>query len=70
MNIKHPSGKSIFIMNEACQFMAEIDIAQEHKWVTFGYIGGNQALLVDETEWDGFVAMVREVDEVRKSCPT
>lgn len=25
MNIKHPSGKSILVMNENCHFMAEVD---------------------------------------------
>lgn len=65
MIIKHPNGISMLVMNADCQFMADVYLVGA-KWVTFGCVGGEQALIIDESEWDGFVAMVKEVDEARR----
>jgi hypothetical protein len=31
-------------------------------WVSFGWVGGGDSYLVDESEWESFVAFVNEID--------
>lgn len=62
MKTLHPDGKTAFYMQAGTQFMVCMD-ATEPGWITFGYLGGNQQLLISADEWPSFVALVLEVDK-------
>lgn len=60
MRVIHPNGRSLLFMQDGTQFMADMELPEG--WVTFGYLGGSQSLLVDVDEWPAFVEMVLEID--------
>lgn len=68
MNIKHPNGENTIVMVENLGLLADIEIGKDYPgWVTIGYVGSNNGLIVDNDEWESFVNLVGEIDAIVKS---
>lgn len=64
MIVNHPNGKHALIVNAGTDLVAEVET--EHAapgWVTIAYAGA-AGLIVDHSEWDAFVALIAETNEV------
>ena len=46
MQVMHPDGRTLVFMQECTLFMADLELTGPG-WVTFGYLGGEQKLIVD-----------------------
>jgi hypothetical protein len=67
MKIIHPNTQSTLLMNEQCPFIAEIETHSGpdevfYCAVQFGEIGYSGALNVMREDWEGFKALVAEID--------
>lgn len=64
MNIIHPDERTMIFMQTSTNLLAEMELIGPG-WVSFGFIGGDQRLLVDVDEWPAFFKMVNEIDAAR-----
>jgi hypothetical protein len=55
------SGEKLFIP-DAKAIGGKIVSMDATGWVSFGWVGGGDSYLVDESEWESFVAFVNEID--------
>lgn len=62
MRVTHPDGNTDLFMADGTRFLAELEV-NGPGWVTIGYIGPDQGLLIDHDEWDAFIALVGEINE-------
>lgn len=68
MKVQHPNTKTTLLMNEHCLFIAEIDkdlsdtSDDVYESVEIGVIGYSGSLHIDRDAWEGFKALVAEID--------
>jgi hypothetical protein len=75
MKITHPNTQSMLLMNEQCSLMAEIethddpddtdadaDFKLRYSSVMVGEIGHYPVLVISRLDWEGFKALVAEID--------
>lgn len=66
MKITRPNNKSVLVVNGDIELIACIDTDPHPGWVTIGYVGGKDGILIDDSEWPAFVALVAEIDEIKR----
>jgi hypothetical protein len=67
MKIEHPNTHAVLVMNDQCQYIGEIeryftDGKLDYESVQVGVIGYNNSLLIMKEDWEGFKALVAEID--------
>lgn len=66
MNILHPHTKSTLILHPDCRFIAEIEAGTpdfyELQSLTIGEVGGDARIMIYRADWEGFKALVSEID--------
>ena len=67
MRIVHPKTGHAMVMVEGCELIAEIekDKGEDDRcyWaVTIGCIGSSSAMMLYRDEWDGFMALIQQID--------
>lgn len=73
MNVKHPDGKRTIVMIAGSSNMAEIEEYKSHGdekdflFISIGGAGSSSCLLIDTEEWNAFVSLIKETDEVVQS---
>jgi hypothetical protein len=68
MNVMHPDGRTKIFMRDGTPLMADLEVIGPG-WVTIGYLGGDNKLLIDHDEWGAFFSMMCEIDSVIKVTP-
>lgn len=68
MRVTHPNTQSTLLMNEQCPFIAEIEthIGSDEVFycaVQIGEIGYSGSLNITKDNWEGFKALVNEIDQ-------
>ena len=68
MKVTHPNTKSTLLMNEQCPFIAEIETHSGSDEVFYcavqiGEIGYSGSLNIIRDDWEGFKALVAEIDQ-------
>lgn len=59
------NGEVAIISVDGTYIMGEVEIGDNNPgWVTIGTIGGNSYIIVDESEWDVFKSLIKEIDDV------
>ena len=59
------NGEVAIISVDGIHLMGEVDIGDNSpEWVTIGAIGGTSYILIDESAWDAFKALIKEIDDV------
>lgn len=68
MKILHKATKSTLILHEDCRFIAEIEAGTpdfyELQSLTIGEVGGDARIMIYRADWEGFKALVAEIDQV------
>ena len=68
MNILHSHTKSTLILHPDCRFIAEIEAGTPDFWelqsLTLGEVGGDSRIMIYRADWEGFKAMVAEINQV------
>lgn len=69
MNIKHPDGNQIIVMVNGTPVVTSTESFNNFEdgngiWVSIGSIGGSSNMLIESDEWDAFVALIKETDDV------
>jgi hypothetical protein len=67
MKVEHPNTHAVLVMNDQCQYIGEIeryfdDGELDYQSVQVGVIGYNNSLLIMKEDWEGFKALVAEID--------
>lgn len=55
------NGETAIVGVDGIHLMGEIN---SPGWVTIGAIGGDSYIMIDESEWDAFKALIKEMDDV------
>ena len=59
------NGEVAIIGVDGIHLMGEVEIGDNSPgWVTIGAIGGDSYIMIDESEWDAFKALIKEMDDV------
>lgn len=70
MNVKHPDGKQIIVMVSGSPIVTSTECFKDFGdvddciWVSISNFGSSNNLLIDLTEWDAFVSLIKETDEI------
>lgn len=68
MNILHSHTKSTLILHPDCRFIAEIEAGTpdflELQSLTIGEVGSDCRIMIYRADWEGFKALVSEIDQV------
>lgn len=72
MNVKHPDGKRTIVMVKDSAMVSEVEKyknsdGSEFAFLSIGNVGSNNSVVIDGDEWNAFVALVKETDEVVQS---
>lgn len=67
MRVVHPKNHNSLIMVEGSDFIAEVDTGAtietpDYRNVIIGHVGYSASLSIYKDEWDGFVALVKQID--------
>lgn len=54
---------SELLVDDKCGIVVNIDLDPLPAWVCIGNLFGDNSLMIDEDEWDGFVRLVNAADE-------
>ena len=67
MKVIHPKTQATLIMNAQCHWIAEIEAPSvkvpEFVSVTIGLVGCPPAMIVYREDWQGFKALINEIDQ-------
>lgn len=68
MNILHSHTKSTLILHPDCRFIAEIEAGTPDFWelqsLTIGEVGSDCRIMMHRADWEGFKALIAEIDQV------
>lgn len=67
MNIKHPDGKRTIVMVKDFGLMSEVELYDDYPQASCAIIGGigySNCMTVEFTDWDGFMSLIKETDDV------
>ena len=67
MRIVHPKTGNALLMVDSCEFIAEVDTKgtiedSDYLNVVIGHVGYSASLSIYKNEWDGFMALVKQID--------
>jgi hypothetical protein len=62
MKVEHPNTHAVLVMNDQCQYIGEIEKHLDYESVQVGVIGYNNSLLIMKEDWEGFKALIAEID--------
>lgn len=66
MKVEHPGGYETLVMQKGTHFIASVETFQTAPgWVSIGH-GGCKGILIDHHEWDAFVALIAEIDGIKR----
>lgn len=66
MKAEHPNKHKTFVMQEGTDYVASVETyLNAPGWVSIGHDGCN-GILIDTHEWAAFVALIAEVDEIKR----
>ena len=68
MKVTHPNTQSTLIINDQCHYLAQIETHEEDDEVSYcavliGEIGFSGSLNIARDDWEGFKALVAEIDQ-------
>jgi hypothetical protein len=68
MKFPHPEGTATIIAIAGTQLLGEVTryIETTGNWITIGYIGSSDKIMIECDEWPAFKALVAEIDEALK----
>lgn len=69
MNVKHPDGNQIIVMVSGTPVATSTESFNNFEgestvWVSIGSIGSSNNMLIDKEEWNAFVSLIKETDEI------
>lgn len=67
MKIEHPDGKRTIVMVKDFGLMSEVELYDDYPQASCAIIGGigySNCTSVEFNEWDGFMSLIKETDEV------
>ena len=67
MKAEHPDKYKTLVMQAGTEIIADVETNPlAPGWVEFGHVGGSHSLIIDNSEWDAFVALVAEVNAIKR----
>lgn len=69
MNVEHPDGNQIIVMVSGTPIATSTESFNNFEkesciWVSIGSIGSSNNLLIEWEEWNSFVTLIKETDEI------